>query len=82
MLHDCIQKELFEVKISGVYALIQGNADIQNEVNKNILATLARIETQTIKTNGRVTDLENWKWKMIGISIGVASVIGLIFNYV
>lgn len=72
------QKELINEKFKGVYALIQANSDIQNEVNNNIMETLNRIEAQTTKTNGRVGALENWKWKTIGIAIGSTTVISIL----
>jgi len=78
--HKCTQKEIIDLKVTGVHSLIQSNADVQNEVNKHIISILERIEAQTTKTNGRVTELENWKWKIIGISIGAAAIIGLIIK--
>lgn len=49
--HKCTQKELIEEKFRGVY--------LHQETNfNNICETLARIELQTTKTNGRVTELE------------------------
>jgi len=74
------QKELIEEKFKGVHALIQANADIQHEVNENIVKTLKRIEVQTTKTNGRVNSLENWRWKIIGIAIGSSAFIGFIIK--
>ena len=76
------EKELYNEKITGVYSLIQANADVQSKVNENILATLARIETQTKITNGRVTVLEAWKWKVIGIFTGITIIIGIISKFI
>ena len=76
------EKELYNEKVSGVHALISANAEVQNEVNKNVLATLERIEQQVIKTNGRVTSLEGWRWKVIGISIGAIFVISYLIKLV
>jgi hypothetical protein len=33
---------------------------------QEIKETLSEIREQTIKTNGRVTSLERWKWMMVG----------------
>lgn len=62
----------------------------QGAVNKTdiewIKATLLRIEAQTTKTNGRVTIIELWKAKVVGmytIAIGVFTVIvGFTSNYI
>lgn len=37
-----------------------------------IIRTLERIETQVLKTNGRVTALEKWRWTITGIAIAAA----------
>lgn len=51
MEHNCTQKELIEEKFKGVY--------LHQEVNfQSISEALIRIESQTTKTNGRVTELE------------------------
>lgn len=70
-------KELYDTKISAVHQSIQANAEVQNVVNENILATLARIEAQTAKANDRVTSLEKSKWKLGGIIIGVSSLFSI-----
>lgn len=33
---------------------------------ENLMRTLSEIKTQVTKTNGRVSNLENWKWALIG----------------
>jgi len=33
---------------------------------RDIRDTLVRIESQVVRTNGRVTSLEKWKWMMAG----------------
>lgn len=70
------QKELIQEQFKGVYAMIQANADLQHEVTHSIKEQLNRIESQTIKTNGRVNCLEEWKWKQVGIGIAVSSIFG------
>lgn len=49
------------------------------EMFDEVKASLNRIETQTIKTNGRVSSLERWQSYVIGfcaaISIGLISVL-------
>ena len=74
------EKALIEERFSGVYARMDSNGEISDLQHTQINDTLLRIEQQTIKTNGRVTALESWRWKIIGISIGVASVIGVIIK--
>ena len=68
------EKELYNEKISGVHALIQSNADLQNKVNDQILESLCRIESQVLKTNGRVTALERDKYKRTGITIAISTI--------
>lgn len=38
-----------------------------------IKETLNRIETQTLKTNGRVSKLEQWKWIITGAIIALGA---------
>lgn len=46
---------------------------------KDIRETLGEIKEQTVKTNGRVSRLENWRWLLMGgMSIITAMVIPLI----
>jgi len=52
------ERELFNEKIRGIYAAIDANANINNEHFKTQTEILTRIEAQTTKTNGRVTELE------------------------
>ena len=40
-----------------------------------ICVTTTRIEAQTIKTNGRVSKLENWRWAIIGGFAVITSII-------
>lgn len=46
------------------------NQDYSNreidEMQKDIQASLTRIEVQTTKTNGRVSVLEKWMWMVLG----------------
>ena len=42
--------------------------------------TLERIETQVLKTNGRVSGLEQWKWGVTGaVAVLTAIVLPLVF---
>jgi hypothetical protein len=52
------EKELFNEKIKGIYAALDANANINNEHFKRITEYLERIEAQTMKTNGRVSNAE------------------------
>ena len=64
MDHKCTQKELIEEKFKGVY--------LHQEVNfSSIAETLARIEAQTTKTNGRVTELEGLRNRQKGAMIAI-----------
>jgi hypothetical protein len=73
-------KEIQDLKFESIMILIKSNQEAQSVHNGHVKDALDRIETQTIKTNGRVTKLENWRWKIIGISIGVSSILVYIFN--
>jgi len=67
MEHNCTQKELIEEKFRGVY--------LHQEVNfTSIAETLSRIEAQTIKTNGRVTELEATANKQKGAMIAITAI--------
>ena len=64
MDHKCTQKELIEEKFKGVY--------LHQEVNFSLIAeTLARIEAQTTKTNGRVMELEGSRNRQKGAMIAI-----------
>ena len=66
---------------------IEGQQLAQAEMNgsnaaqhEEMTKALVRIETQTVKTNGRVTALEG-KWtKAIGMLMGVSAVFSLLFK--
>jgi hypothetical protein len=68
------EKDLYNEKIAGVHAMIQANADVQAKVTEQVINTLDRIETQVMKTNVRVTRLENDKYKRTGITIAVSTI--------
>lgn len=38
-----------------------------------VIRTLERIETQVIKTNGRVSSLEKWRWVTTGALIAIGA---------
>jgi len=67
MEHNCTQKELIEEKFKGVY--------LHQEVNfQSIAETLSRIEAQTTKTNGRVTELEATSNRQKGAMIAITGI--------
>lgn len=47
-----------------------------------IKAYLVEIKTEVKKTNGRVTELELWKARSVGIVIGVSAICAAIFAVV
>ena len=47
-----------------------------------IKTTLARIEAQTVRTNGRVTNLESWRSSSIGWTAGAGACIVIIMALV
>lgn len=53
----------------------------QDEYRRDVLATLARIEQQVIKTNGRVTHLETWQQYMIGYGAAMGTLLVPVFIY-
>lgn len=42
------------------------NKERDDLLHKNIFDSLARIETQTVKHNGRMTKMESWRWLLTG----------------
>lgn len=69
-------RKIEDLEHSIIKNLITSNQDAQSIHNVKIYEILTRIEAQTTKTNGRVTALENWKWKAIGIYLGSSAVVG------
>lgn len=49
---------------------------------KEIKEVLARIETQTTKTNGRVSKLENWKAWVVGYAVAITPIVAWLANEV
>ena len=74
MDHNCTQKELIEEKFRGVYLHQQAGFDLLNQ-------KLDLVLEQTKKTNGRVTKLEESKWKLTGMAVAISFVITFIFSY-
>ena len=76
------EKENQDLKFDALMLIIKSNQEAQSIHNAHAKEMLERIELQTIKTNGRVTCLEGWRWKVIGISIGAIFVIGYIIQLI
>lgn len=53
-----------------------------NRMFSEITEALVRIETQVLKTNGRVTALEFWKASVTGKVIGATAVISFLWTFV
>ena len=53
------EKELIEEKFTGIHALIQANYDVNNIQHNALMEKLEAVHCQALKTNGRVTNLEN-----------------------
>jgi hypothetical protein len=51
---------------------------------QSLMETLARIDTQTTKTNGRVSRLEQWRWFLLGgfaaLSMPAATKLAALFS--
>jgi hypothetical protein len=65
-----LERELFDEKLAGIKKHQEDSFALVNEKLENILQ-------QTTKTNGRVTVLEQYKWKIVGVSIALSSIFGL-----
>jgi len=74
MEYECTQKELIEEKFKGVYLHQQAEFDLLN-------SKLDMIYEQAKKTNGRVTALEQYRWKMAGIVASITFIITFIISY-
>lgn len=68
------QHELLNNKIDALEKLI-------NEKFNGVAIELDYIKKQTTKTNGRVNNLEAFKWKIVGISLGASTVMGFAIKY-
>lgn len=59
---------------------IENLSERMEEKHADLKDSLDRIETQTTKTNGRVAELEKWRWITVGaVSILTALVLPVIF---
>jgi len=54
-------QEILDLKFKGIQLQIESFADVHEEMHKSIDLKLTQILEQTLKTNGRVSDLEKWK---------------------
>ena len=59
---------------------IENLTERMEEKHLDLTDYLKRIEAQTIKTNGRVNELEKWRWMVIGaLSILTALILPILF---
>lgn len=65
-----LERELIEEKFKGVYQHQEANFTLINQKLESILV-------QTTKTNGRVTNLEQYRWKIIGASVAISTIFGV-----
>lgn len=48
--------------------MIENQEVRQEEKHQVVVSTLERIETQVLRTNGRVTTLEKFMWVVVGVT--------------
>lgn len=68
-----LERELIEEKFKGVYQHQDANFTLINQTLNSILA-------ETRKTNGRVTKLEQFNWKIVGASVAISTAFGVIIT--
>jgi len=60
--------------------MIENIADNEKEWREHILTLITDIRTDVKAQNSRVRKLENWRWYVIGVVVGVVFVMNMLWR--